>query len=142
MYSNAQILSAVLVKWLEPVITQLGGGKIMSIPAMSAIQNKIRSTGWVSQNWSMINELSPIINKVGGMIVEPFITSMVSKYPDSDLPRIAHSIVDAAIENNGLTIFEGNISFDTDDLQKLKKLLDYNMPVSDASGYVVKTQPQ
>ena len=142
MYSNAQILSAVLVKWLEPVITQLGGSKIMSIPALSAIQNKIRSTGWVSQNWSMINELSPIINKVGGMIVEPIITNMVSKYPDSDLPRIAHGIVDAAIENNGLTIFEGNISFDTDDLQKLKRLLDYNMPVSDASGYVVKTQPQ
>ena len=142
MYSNAQILSAVLVKWLEPVITQLGGSKIMSIPALSAIQNKIRSTGWVSQNWSMINELSPIINKVGGMIVEPIITNMVSKYPDSDLPSIAHSIVDAAIENNGLTIFEGNISFDTDDLKKLKRLLDYNMPVSDASGYVVKTQPQ
>ena len=142
MYSNAQILSAVLVKWLEPVITQLGGSKIMSIPALSAIQNKIRSTGWVSQNWSMINELSPIINKVGGMIVEPYISNMVSKYPDSDLPKIAHGIVDAAIENNGLTIFEGNISFDTDDLQKLKRLLDYNMPVSDASGYVVKTQPQ
>ena len=114
----------------------------MSIPALAAIQNKIRSTGWVSQNWSMINEFSPIINKVGGMIVEPIITNMVSKYPDSDLPRIAHGIVDAAIENNGLTIFEGNISFDTDDLQKLKRLLDYNMPVSDASGYVVKTQPQ
>ena len=142
MYSNAQILSAVLVKWLEPAITQFGGGKIMSIPALSAIQNKIRSTGWVSQNWSMINELSPIVNKVGGMIVEPIITNMVSKYPDSDLPRIAHGIVDAAIENNGLTIFEGNISFDTDDLRKLKRLLDYNMPVSDASGYVVKTQPQ
>ena len=141
MYSNAQILSAVLVKWLEPVITQLGGSKIMSIPALSAIQNKIRSTGWVSQNWSMINELSPIINKVGGMIVEPIITDMVSKYPDSELPRIAHGIVDAAIENNGLNIFEGNISFDTDDLRKLKRLLDYNMPVSDASGYVVKTQP-
>ena len=142
MYSNAQILSAVLVKWLEPVITQLGGSKIMSIPALSAIQNKIRSTGWVSQNWSMINELSPIINKVGGIIVEPIITDMVSKYPDSELPRIAHGIVDAAIENNGLNIFEGNISFDTDDLRKLKRLLDYNMPVSDASGYVVKTQPQ
>lgn len=141
MYSNAQILSAVLVKWLEPAITQFGGGKIMSIPALAAIQNKIRSTGWVSQNWSMAQELSPIITKVGGKLLEPIITSMVSKYPDTDLPRIAHNIVDAAIENDGMNLFEGNLSFDAEDLRQLKKLLDYNLPVSEASGYEVKTQP-
>ena len=141
MYSNAQILSAVLVKWLEPAITQFGGGKIMSIPALAAIQNKIRSTGWVSQNWSMAQELSPIIIKVGGKLLEPVITNMVSKYPDTDLPRIAHDIVDAAIENEGMNLFEGNLSFDAEDMRQLKKLLEYNMPVSDAQGYEVKTQP-
>lgn len=141
MYSNAQILSAVLVKWLEPAITQFGGGKIMSIPALAAIQNKIRSTGWVSQNWSIAQELSPIINKVGGRVVEPIITNMISNYPDAELPRIAHDVVDAAIENGGMNLFEGNLSFDAEDLRQLKKLLDYNLPVSEASGYEVKTQP-
>lgn len=113
----------------------------MSIPALAAIQNKIRSTGWVSQNWSMVQELSPIITKVGGKLLEPVITSMVSKYPDTDLPRIAHDIVDAAIENEGMNLFEGNLSFDAEDMRQLKKLLEYNMLVSDAQGYEVKTQP-
>lgn len=102
---------------------------------------KIRSTGWVSQNWSMAQELSPIINKVGGRVVEPIITNMISNYPDAELPRIAHDVVDAAIENGGMNLFEGNLSFDAEDLRQLKKLLDYNLPVSEASGYEVKTQP-
>ena len=98
-------------------------------------------TGWVSQNWSMAQELSPIINKVGGRVVEPIITNMISNYPDAELPRIAHDVVDAAIENGGMNLFEGNLSFDAEDLRQLKKLLDYNLPVSEASGYEVKTQP-
>ena len=40
-----------------------------------------------------------------------------------------------------MNLFEGNLSFDAEDLRQLKKLLDYNLPVSEASGYEVKTQP-
>ena len=70
---------------------------------------------------------------------------MLDEEPEYDTSPYIYSfayIPGTAKKNNGLNIFEGNISFDTDDLRKLKRLLDYNMPVSDASGYVVKTQPQ
>lgn len=140
MYTNAQILSAVLTTWLQPVITEMGVGKLMGIPALAALQNKVRATGWVSPNWSMVSELSPIINKVGGRIVEPIISSYISQYPDRDLPVIAHGIVDAAIEQGRLDIMEGTLSFDMADLQSLKRLLDINLPAGSVQTYTVRTE--
>lgn len=141
MYTNAQILSAVLTKWLEPAILQMGAGKLMGIPALAALQNKVRATGWVSPNWSMVAELAPIINKVGGRIAEPMISAFISQYPDADLPGIAHSIVDAAIEQGKLEIMEGTVTFDLPDLQNLKSLLNYNLPMGSVHAYHVKTEP-
>jgi len=139
MYSNAQKLSAVIAKWLEPAVEQIGMERIMAIPALNAIQNKVRSTGWVGPNWSMAKELSPFLSKVGSKVMEPVIQSMISGYPDKELPAIAHRIVDTAIEQGEIKLFEGNVTFNEDDLQVLKRLLDINLPMEEADEYVVKT---
>ena len=65
--------------------------------------------------------------------------SYLSKIPDAAIPQLAHSIVDKAIENNGMTLFDGNLTFERGDLEHLKKLLDYNLPVQEDIRYEVRT---
>ena len=54
---------------------------------------------------------------------------------------MAHSLVGKAIADNGLALFEGNLVFEKEDMEELKKLLDYNLPLTKTEAYVVKTAP-
>lgn len=138
-YTNAQILAAVLTKWGQPAIEQLTSGKLDNLPWMQAITNKVRSTGWVSQSWSLGRELAPVMGSMTEAIVTPMIERYLSSMPDGSIPVIAHKFVDAAIENDGLTLFDGNITFDKDDLTELKHYLEWNMPLDASPVYEVKT---
>lgn len=141
MYSNAQILTAVLNKWMQPVVQQFASSKMASLPLIGAINNKVRSTGWVSPQWDITAELSPIIEPITNNIMQPLLGSYISRIPDSAIPQMAHGIVDAAIERGELELFEGKVIFEEPDLQELKKLLDYNLPLKKDDIYEVKMQP-
>lgn len=141
-YTNSQILAAVLNQWLQPVIQQLAGQCLSSIPLLGGIENKIRSTGWVRPNWSLAAELAPFIQEVSGTLLEPLINNYLSKIPDEAIPGMAHSLVDKAIANGEMSLFDGNIHFDKSDLEELKRLLTYNLPMKETERYVVKNIPQ
>ena len=138
-YTNAQILAAVLTKWGQPAIEQLTSGRLDNLPWMQAITNRVRSTGWVSQSWSLGRELAPMMGSMTGAIVTPMIERYLSSMPDGSIPVIAHKFVDAAIENDGLTLFDGNVTFDKDDLTELKHYLEWNLPLDASPVYEVKT---
>ena len=138
-YTNAQILAAVLTKWGQPAIEQLTSGRLDNLPWMQAITNKVRSTGWVSQSWSLGRELAPMMGSMTEAIVTPMIERYLSSMPDGSIPVIAHKFVDAAIENDGLTLFDGNVTFDKDDLTELKHYLEWNLPLGESPSYEVKT---
>lgn len=137
-YTNAQILGAVLNTWLQPAVNQIIGQKMSSVSFLSGLENKIRSTGWVRPSWSLGAELAPLMSGAGSQIVEPFLVSYLSNVPDNALPQMAHSIVDKAIANGGLTLFDGNVSFTEQDMKDLKKLLDYNLPLKEEEHYTVR----
>lgn len=139
-YTNSQILSAVLNKWLQPVVSQLAEGKLSQIPLLAGIEEKIRSTGWVSRSWSLAAELSPLMQRMTGSVLEPFIRSFLSNVPDNAIPSLAHSMVDSALEQGELSMFEGNLVFDKSDLEQLKRLLDCNLPLPDENRYEVKEE--
>ena len=138
-YTNAQILAAVLTKWGQPAIEQLTSGRLDNLPWMQAITSKVRSTGWVSQSWSLGRELAPMMGSMTEAIVTPMIERYLSSMPDGSIPVIAHKFVDAAIENDGLTLFDGNVTFDKDDLTELKHYLEWNLPLGESPSYEVKT---
>ena len=137
-YTNSQILSAVLNRWLQPVVQQLAGNRFSSIPLFSGIENKIRSTGWVRPDWSLSAELAPFMATMTGTMLEPLINSYLSKVPDEAIPRMAHAIANQAIANGGWSLFDGNLTFDKSDMEELKKLLDYNLPLQEGERYEVK----
>lgn len=140
-YSNASILAAVVNKWIQPVLVQLAQGRIDSFPVMQAINNKVRSTGWVPPSWSISSELSPFIEPVTKAMVSPILENYMKQVPDSAIPGIAHGIVDKALKNGELSILGGKITFDREDLTELKKLLDYNLPLRKTEEYEVRTSP-
>lgn len=139
-FTNAQILAAVLTKWGQPAIEQLTSGRIDNLPWIQAVSNKVRSTGWVGDSWSLSRELAPILSAMTESIVTPLIERyLTGMMPDDELPNIAHKFVDTAIENGSLSLFDGNISFEADDLAELKNYLKWNLPLGASPSYEVKT---
>lgn len=139
MMNNRTILAAVLAKWAQPAINQMTSGRLDTLPFLAAISNKVRSTGWVSPQWSLGKELSPLLGNAVNSLVEPLIASYLQGVPDEAIPNMAHSIVDEAIKQGELSLFEGNVIFEKEDLEELKNYLDYNLPLTASSQYVVKT---
>jgi hypothetical protein len=109
-----------------------------SLPFLQALQNKVRSTGWVSPQWSLTAELGGLLEGVSGALVMPMLNNYLSQLDDASIPQMAHSIVDKAIAQGRLTLFEGNVEFDEADLRQLKRLLDLNLPVINEEIYQVK----
>lgn len=140
-YSNSEILASVLNKYIQPVIVQFSQAKMSSFPFVQAIESKVKSTGFVSQNWSLTQELSPLIEPISGSLVKPMIKQYLSNIPDASIPEMAHSIVDKAIANGGLSLMEGRVQFEVEDLQELKKMLTYNLPLKQTDEYEVLMSP-
>ena len=140
MFSNRQILAAVLNKWMQPALAQLAGAKLMRLPFLANIEAKIKSTGWVSPMWSMANEVTPLLGGVVSQVVEPMIAEYLQGIPDKAIPKMAHQMVENAMKQGQLSLFEGNVVFELCDLEELHKLLKYNLPIVENECYQVKTE--
>ena len=138
MYTNRQILAAVLNKWMQPALQQLASEKFMHLPFLANLEAKIKSTGWVSPMWSMANEVTPLLGGVVSQVVEPMIADYLQSIPDQAIPKMAHTMVENAMKQGQLTLFEGNVVFELCDLEELQKLLKYNLPIKEEECYKVK----
>lgn len=138
MWSNRQILAAVLNKWLQPALQQMASTKLMQLPFLANIEAKVRSTGWVSPMWSMANEVAPLLGGVTTQLVEPMISQYLQGIPDQAIPQMAHQLVENAIKQGQLSLFEGNVVFELCDLEELQRLLKYNLPIKEEEYYKVK----
>lgn len=137
-YTNAQILSAVLAKWGQPIVESFMHGKLAQLPFVANIESKIKSTGWVSPMWSLTKEISPMLSGLSAPIIEPLLSQYLQGVPDAMIPQLAHSLVDNAIKQGGLVLFEGKIELEAEDLEELQTLLRYNLPIQNCETYVVK----
>ena len=138
MATNARILGAVINKWAQPLIATFVNDNIQSIPFVQGIQNKVRSTGWVSSSWSLMSELSPLMESITGNLVAPMIEGYLKSIPDDTIPKMAHAVVDDALKNGELKMFEGKVIFERSDLQQLKRLLELNLPYNKEDDIEIK----
>lgn len=140
MATNARILGAVLNKWAQPLVASFIGANIQNVPFVQGIQNKVRSMGWVSPNWSIMTEISPLMESVTGNIIAPMIERYVSGIDDASIPKVAHAIVGDALKNGELSLFEGKVVFERSDLEQLKRLLELNLPYNPNDDVMIKTE--
>lgn len=140
MYTNAQILSAVLSNWLQPLIGSIVASKVGNVPILGAAENWIKNLGIVSQNYSIMADIMPIIGGASNVVIAPALNRFLAQVDDAALPAMAHGIVDRAIENEELVLAEGFLTFELADLKRLKRLLEINLPMGEEVGYIVKTE--
>ena len=119
-YKNSQILAAVVSEWARPAISQIAAGNLMRLPMLQSLQATIGSLGLVSGNYSLQADVEPMIQ------------------PEESIPQMAHDVVDQLRYKGPLSILEGVITFDEEDLDELADLLQKNLPVENAQGYQVK----
>jgi hypothetical protein len=67
---------------------------------------------------------------ISGNILTPILNQYISRVDDASLPKMAHEIVDAALKKGELRLLEGKVVFEREDLQRLKRMLELNMPWS------------
>ena len=125
---------------MQPALAQLAGAKLMRLPFLANIEAKVKSTGWVSPMWSMSNEVTPLLGGVVTQVVEPIIAEYLQGIPDQAIPKMAHQLVENAMKQGQLSLFEGNVVFELCDLEELHKLLKYNLPITEEECYQVKTE--
>jgi hypothetical protein len=73
-------------------------------------------------------------------VVEPLVAQYLSGFPDEAIPQMMHSVVENAIKQGSLSLFEGKVEFEKEDLEELQKLLRYNLPIKKTMGYQVLTE--
>lgn len=137
--TNAQILTAVLLKWGEPVIPLMMGKVLNGVSStMLPVEKFLKSVGVVGPAWQISGEINSLASIGGARMVRPFLERFLSRIPDPMIPQIAHEYVDSAIKNGKISILDEYFTFDRNDLVELKKYLDCNLPYQREEEYVVK----
>lgn len=137
-YSNSQILAAVVSEWARPAISQIAAGNIMQLPMLQSLQATISSLGLVSGTYNLQKDIEPIIQPVVNSLITPMLARYFGQIPEESIPQMAHDIVEKIRYNGPLSILEGVITFDEEDLDELSDLLQKNLPVESVDHYQVK----
>ena len=137
-YSNSQILAAVVSEWARPAISQIAAGNIMRLPMLQSLQAAIGSLGLVSGAYNLQKDIEPLIQPVVNSLITPMLARYFGQIPDESIPQMAHDIVEKVRYNGPLSILEGVVTFDEEDLDELADLLQKNLPVESVDHYQVK----
>lgn len=137
-YTNSQILAAVVSEWARPAISQIAASNLMRLPMLQSLQATIGSMGLVSGNYSLQADMEPMIQPIVNALVTPMLCKYFGNIPGESIPQMAHDVVDQLRFKGSLSILEGMITFDEDDLDELADLLQKNLPVESSTGYQVK----
>lgn len=137
-YSNSQILAAVVSEWARPAISQIAAGNIMRLPMLQSLQATIGSLGLVSGAYNLQKDIEPLIQPVVNSLITPMLSRYFGHIPEESIPQMAHDIVEKVRYNGPLSILEGVVTFEEEDLDELAELLQKNLPVESMDHYQVK----
>ena len=137
-YTNSQILAAVVSEWARPAISQIAASNLMRLPMLQSLQATIGGMGLVSGNYSLQSDIEPMIQPVVNALVTPMLAKYFGNIPEESIPQMVLDVVDKLRYNGPMSVLEGMITFDEEDLDELADLLQKNLPVESTQGYQVK----
>lgn len=137
-FKNSQILAAVVSEWARPAISQIATGKLMHLPMLQSMQATIASLGLVSGEYALQKDIEPLIQPVVNSLVTPILAKYFGQIPEESIPQMAHDIVEKVRYNGPLSVLEGMVTFDEEDLDELADLLQKNLPVETTETYQIK----
>ena len=137
-YKNSQILAAVVSEWARPAISQIAAGNLMRLPMLQPLQATISSLGIVSGSYALQKDIEPLIQPIVNSLITPMLARYFGQIPEESIPQMAHDIVEKMRNNGPVSVLEGMVTFDEEDITELSDLLDKNLPVGQTPGYQVK----
>lgn len=137
-YKNSQILAAVVSEWARPAISQIAAGNLMRLPMLQSLQATIGSLGIVSGNYALQKDIEPLIQPIINSLITPMLAQYFGQIPEESIPQMAHDIVEKMRDNGSMSILEGMVTFEEEDLAELADLLDKNLPIGQTQDYQVK----
>ena len=137
-YKNSQILAAVVSEWARPAISQIAAGNLMRLPMLQSLQATISSLGIVSGSYALQKDIEPLIQPIVNSLITPMLARYFGQIPEESIPQMAHDIVEKMRNNGPVSVLEGMVTFDEEDITELSDLLDKNLPVGQIPGYQVK----
>ena len=137
-YKNSQILAAVVSEWARPAISQIAAGNLMRLPMLQSLQATISSLGIVSGSYALQKDVEPLIQPIVNSLITPMLARYFGQIPEESIPQMAHDIVGKMRGNGPVSVLEGMVTFDEEDITELSDLLDKNLPVGQTPGYQVK----
>ena len=137
-YKNSQILAAVVSEWARPAISQIAAGNLMRLPMLQSLQATISSLGIVSGSYALQKDIEPLIQPIVNSLITPMLARYFGQIPEESIPQMAHDIVEKMRNNGPVSVLEGMVTFDEEDITELSDLLDKNLPVGQTPDYQVK----
>ena len=137
-YKNSQILAAVVSEWARPAISQIAAGNLMRLPMLQSLQATIGSLGIVSGSYALQKDIEPLIQAIVNSLITPMLARYFGQIPEESIPQMAHDIVEKMRANGSMSVLEGMVTFEEEDLAELADLLDKNLPVGQTQDYQVK----
>lgn len=137
-YKNSQILAAVVSEWARPAISQIAAGNLMRLPMLQSLQATIGSLGIVSGSYALQKDIEPLIQPIINSLITPMLARYFGQIPEESIPQMAHDIVEKMRANGSMSILEGMVTFEEEDLAELADLLDKNLPIGQTQDYHVK----
>ncbi len=137
-YKNSQILAAVVSEWARPAISQIAAGNLMRLPMLQSLQATIGSLGIVSGSYALQKDIEPLIQPIINSLITPMLARYFGQIPEESIPQMAHDIVEKMRANGSMSILEGMVTFEEEDLAELADLLDKNLPIGQTRDYQVK----
>lgn len=137
-YKNSQILAAVVSEWARPAISQIAAGNLMRLPMLQSLQATIGSLGIVSGNYALQKDIEPLIQPIINSLITPMLAQYFGQIPEESIPQMAHDIVEKMRANGSMSVLEGMVTFEEEDLAELADLLDKNLPIGQTQDYQVK----
>lgn len=142
--TNAQILSAVISKWSQPLMPVLMNTFLSQVSSsLLPVEKFLKNWGFAGQNWSISDDIKNLSSVGVSRMLQPLLSKYFSKIPDEMIPIIAHNYVDSAIQSGSISLIGGRLVFEKEDLVELKRYLDCNMPYeNETEEYEVKVPAQ
>ena len=142
-YTNLDKLVAVVVEWLRPLASTLAGTYLNKLEPVERANAWARKFFPVSADYSIANDLGFLAMPALQSTVRPFIQSSLNKLnlTDEAIPEFAKNVVmsmDKELETKSSISLFNLIELDNDDVNRLRLLLERNLPVSFTEYTVVK----
>lgn len=136
-WSNTQKLAAVVSFWARPALTQLATSRLSSLPMMQNLQQSIVASGLVSQAYNISADLMPIMAPVINNLLQPYLEKQLAQLPDESIPALARDVLAEAEKKGSMSIMDGFLTLEAQDIQELRQLVEKNLPMADRQGYEV-----